>query len=83
MFFKMNEVPRTVPGSRDGSKVLIYHGFKYQRNKGKTNRIHWRSWRKDCWTFLRTNRFDIDDDRANIVVEKEGEHFHDADGESI
>ena len=40
-------------------------------------------WREDFGTFPRTNRFDIDDDRANIVLEKEGEHFHDADGELI
>ena len=62
----MDEVPRVVSGSREGSKVLIYHGFKYQRNKTEANRIRWRCWRKDCGTFLYTNRFNINDDRANI-----------------
>ena len=79
----MDEVPRVVTGSRECSKVLIYHGFKYQRNKTNANCIHWHCWRKDCGTFLRTNRFNINDDRANIVVETEGEHMHDSDAEMI
>ena len=79
----MDEAPRVVSGSREGSKVLIYHGFKYQRNKTNANCIHWCCWRKDCGTFLRTNRLNINDDRANIVVETEGEHMHDSDAEMI
>ena len=79
----MDEVPRVGSGSRENYKVLIYHGFKYQRNKTKANCIHWRCWRKDCGTFLRTNRFNINDDRVNIVVETEGELMHDSDAEMI
>ena len=79
----MNGVPRIVAGSRKGSKVLIYNGYKYQRNKCKTASTFWRCWRKDCGSFIRTNNFDANDPNVNITVENVAYHGHDEDNEYI
>ena len=61
------------PGIKGTGKVLIHRGFRYQKNKMRTNSINWRCWRKDCQSTLRSNLFDITDIEPNIVVFEEEE----------
>ncbi len=49
-------------------KVLIFEGFRYQKNKTKQDVIHWRCWRKMCSIFLTTDIFDIEDEGAAVHV---------------
>jgi hypothetical protein len=54
---------RIISGSC-GEKVLIYRGFKYQKNKERGEIIHWRCWNEECWAPLKTNTFDLEDENA-------------------
>jgi len=49
-------------------KVLIFNGFRFQKNRETANNIYWRCWRKNCRTPLTTNVFDLDDEHAQINV---------------
>jgi hypothetical protein len=48
-----------------GEKVLIHNGFKYQKNRQRTESIYWRCWRKECKAKLRTNIFDLNNMNPN------------------
>lgn len=73
---------RIIEGNR-GGKVLIYKGFKYQKNKERVTSIHWRCWRQECRSNLRTSVFDLHEDYPNIQVLDENEHTHEEDGAVI
>jgi hypothetical protein len=49
---------RIIVGNR-GGKVLIYKGFKYQKNRKRASAIYWRCWRQECRANLRTCTFNI------------------------
>ena len=63
---------RIAAGSREGLKVLIDNGYKYQKSKVWNNTIFWRCWQKDCKSFLKTRDFDMDNPNANIMGSKRG-----------
>ena len=44
-----------VKGNRGGS-VLIFQGYRYQKNRQNNHKIYWRCWRKDCSVFVQTSR---------------------------
>lgn len=69
---------RIIVGNR-GGKVLIYKGFKYQKNRERASAIYWRCWRHECRTNLRTCTFNTEDDSPNIRVLHEGVHNHEED----
>jgi hypothetical protein len=73
---------RVIVGNR-GGKVLIHSGFKYQKNRQRTESIYWRCWRKECRTNLRTNIFDLNDMNPNIQILQEIEHTHEEDDDMI
>ena len=52
----------------NAGKVLVFEGFRYQKNKEKSHSIQWRCWRKTCRTPLTTNVFDLNDEAAVINV---------------
>jgi hypothetical protein len=54
-------------GSR-GGKVLIYRGFKYQKNRERGEIKHWRCWNEECQAPLKTNTFDLEDENVRIIV---------------
>ena len=62
-------------GSR-GGKVLIYRGFKYQKNRERGEIKHWRCWNEECRAPLKTNTFDLEDENARIIVQNEPQHTH-------
>ena len=68
---------RIIVGNR-GGKVLIYKGFKYQKNRERASAIYWRCWRQECRANLRTCTFNIEDE-SNIRVLHEGVHNHEED----
>jgi len=51
-------------------KVLIYDGFRYQKNRATGEKIHWRCWRKGCRAKLNTNLFDVAEDSPDITVQE-------------
>ena len=75
-------VTRVIVGNR-GGKVLIHNGFKYQKNRQRTESIYWRCWRKECRANLRTNIFDLNDMNPNIQILQEIEHAHEEDDDMI
>jgi len=73
---------RVIAGNR-GGKVLIYNGFKYQKNRERLHAIYWRCWRQECRANLQTNVFNLDDRAANIIILQEGPHTHEEDDSVI
>ena len=71
---------RVISGSR---KVLIYEGYKYQKNKVHGDRIHWRCWREECRAALCTNVINLDDDNPPVQVLRRSDHNHNADDDAI
>ena len=69
---------RVIAGNR-GGKVLIYNGFKYQKNRQRIHAIYWRCWRQECRANLQTNIFNLDDQAPNITILQEGPHTHEED----
>lgn len=66
-----------------GGKILINDGYRYQRNKTKTDKIYWRCWRTTCSAFLHTSVFDIEEDDPNIQILQVGDHNHADEGDLI
>ncbi|VDI23839.1 Hypothetical predicted protein [Mytilus galloprovincialis] len=62
---------RVIAGNR-GGKVLIYNGFKYQKNRQRIHAIYWRCWRQECRANLQNNIFNLDDQAHNITILQEG-----------
>jgi hypothetical protein len=67
---KQSDVTR---GDR-GGKVLVFDGYKYQKNRKRGDNIHWRCWRETCRAPLQTNDFNVDDkapefQRLSVTVE--------------
>ena len=69
---------RIIVGNR-GGKVLIYKGFKYQKNRERVSAMYWRCCRQECRANLRTCTFNIEDESPNIRVLHEGVHNHEED----
>ena len=66
-------MPYVTKGDR-GGKVLVFDGYKYQKNRTRGDTIHWRCWRETCRTPLQTNDFNVDDkapelQRLSVTVE--------------
>ena len=53
-----------------GGRILLYRNFRYQKHSSVANKIYWRCWREGCHAPLHTNYFNINDDRAVIIVLK-------------
>ena len=51
-----------------GGKVLVFDGYKYQKNRTRGDKIHWRCWRETYRAPLQTNDFNVDDNAPNIQV---------------
>ena len=51
-----------------GGRVLVYQGFRYQKNRAGKATINWRCWRKRCRVTLKTNLFDTTNENARIQV---------------
>lgn len=64
-----------VAGNR-GGKILIYEGYRYNKNKQKGGKIYWRCCRKTCKAYLQTASFDIDEDDPDIRVLSAQPHSH-------
>lgn len=64
-----------VAGNR-GGKILIYEGYRYNKNKQKGGKIYWRCCRKTCKAYLQTASFDIDEDDPDIRVLSAQQHNH-------
>lgn len=64
-----------VAGNR-GGKILIYEGYRYNKNKQKGGKIYWRCCRKTCKAYLQTASFDIDEDDPDIRVLSAQQHSH-------
>lgn len=64
-----------VAGNR-GGKILIYEGYRYNKNKQKGAKIYWRCCRKTCKAYLQTALFDIDEDNPDIRVLSALQHNH-------
>lgn len=64
-----------VAGNR-GGKILIYEGYRYNKNKQKGGKIYWRCCRKTCKAYLQTASFDIDEDNPDIRVLSAQQHNH-------
>ena len=63
-------------GARN-SKVLVNDDYKYHLNNKSNASLHWRCWRKNCRSRLRTNVFNLDDAAANIQILFDGNaHNH-------
>jgi hypothetical protein len=58
-----------------GGKVLIYKGFKYQKNRERASAIYWRCWRQECRANLRTCTFNIEDE-SNRNLSFDQDLFH-------
>lgn len=71
-----------VPGNR-GGKILIFNGYRYQKNKEKCGKIYWHCWCKTCNVFLQTVPFDIDEDDVNIQVLNEPQQHNHADDTDV
>ena len=56
-----------MPGLNKGI-VLVYNGFRYQKNKATNNKIYWRCWRKQCKGTITTNLFHTTMERPDIRV---------------
>ena len=69
---------RIVAGNR-GGKVLLYNGYKYQKNRERTSAIYWRCWRKECRANLQTNLFGLEDQNPDIRILQESPHNHEDD----
>ena len=68
--------PRVMRGNR-GGRILVVNDYRYERHRSKTERIHWRCWRPECRSRLRTNLFDIQfDGNPNIHILFQEEHNH-------
>ena len=50
--------------------ILLYHGYRYQKNKSHNTTITWRCWRKQCRANLVTNIFDVTSRAPRIHVRK-------------
>ena len=70
-----------INGNR-GGKVLIYEGYKYQKNKEYNQKVFWRCWRRTCRATLHTNTFDLDGPRDIVVFHSEP-HNHEEDRDII
>jgi hypothetical protein len=66
-----------------GGKVLIHIGFKYQKNRQRTESMYWRCWRKECRANLSTNIFDLNDMNPHIQIVEENEHTLEEDDDMI
>lgn len=64
-----------VAGNR-GGKILIYNGYRYNKNKQKGGKIYWRCCRKTCKAYLQTASFDIDEDNPDIHILRAQQHKH-------
>ncbi|VDI25242.1 Hypothetical predicted protein [Mytilus galloprovincialis] len=73
---------KVITGNR-GGKVLIFDGYKYQKNRQRNESIYWRCWRIECRANLKTNIFDINDPQAIIRIFEHNEHTHESDDTSI
>jgi len=73
------EMAASITVGNRGGKVLLYNGFKYQKNRLRTHAIYWRCWRKECRANLQTNVFDLDDRNPNIQILQESSHAHEED----
>ena len=69
---------RVIAGKCRG-KVLIYTGFKYQKNRQRIHAIFWRCWRKKCRANLQTNVFNIDGQAPNIAILQACPHTREED----
>lgn len=49
-------------------KVLIYEGFRYQKNRVTGEKIWWRCWKASCGAMLSTDSFDVNEDNPAISV---------------
>lgn len=49
-------------------KVLIFDGYRYQKNRTTLGKIHWRCWRRECRAKLNTDFFDVNDHSPDITV---------------
>ncbi|CAG2202049.1 unnamed protein product [Mytilus edulis] len=72
-----------VTRGRRGGHILIYNGFKYQKNKTRLDKVHWRCWRPACRAPLRTNLINFDEEEPNIDVLHVGQHDHPEDQDLI
>ncbi|KAK3102567.1 hypothetical protein FSP39_012239 [Pinctada imbricata] len=69
-------------GERRG-KILINDGYKYQKNRIRKDKIHWRCWREDCRAPLHTNIFDVSENNPSIRILFAAYHDHEVDEEKI
>ena len=70
---KQSDMAYGTRGDR-GGKVLVFDGYKYQKNRTRGDNIHWRCWRETCRAPLQTNDFNVDDkgpelQRLSVTVE--------------
>ena len=54
-------------GNRGGI-VLIHNGFRYQKNRTRNERIHWRCLRPECRAPLQSNIFDTTQEDPRIQI---------------
>jgi mRNA-degrading endonuclease RelE of RelBE toxin-antitoxin system len=64
---KESDMAYVTKGDR-GGKVLVFDGYKYQKNRTRGNTIHWRCWRETCRAPLQTSDCNVDDNAPNIQV---------------
>ena len=73
------EMAASITVGNQWGKILLYNGFKYQKNRLRTRAIYWRCWRKECRANLQTNVFDLDNRNPNIQILQESSHTHEED----
>ena len=78
-----NEHGQIIYGNRSGGSVLLHRGYKYHKNKQRGYNIYWRCWRQECRASLKTDAFDLNEVRNDIVVRDLREHQHELDDEVI
>lgn len=71
-----------VAGNR-GGKILIYNGYRYNKNKQKGGKIYWCCCRKTCNAYLQTASFDINKDIPEIHILRGQQHKHADDKQVI
>lgn len=54
----------------------MHEGYRYHKNRGKSDKIYWRCWRRTCNAFIQTSVFDIDDENPQIDILQVADHNH-------
>ena len=55
-------------GNRRGGEILVYHDYRYQKNKAVSGRIYWCCCQRQCGATVTTNNFDFQAANPNISV---------------